>query len=132
MEEHGKAIKELADDIHGKPEEKKTERKTTPVKDTVNDQLQKGNGAPFLDSIRLTSKNAVRKSVAQRIYNAKLGTKIEVVNSLPEGRAAEYDPKTNTIRLTKQYQDEETIKTHIAIHHYKCEKCETDRLVFSQ
>jgi len=117
MEEHGKAIKELADDIHGKPEEKKTERKTTPVKDTVNDQLQKGNGAPFLDSIRLTSKNAVRKSVAQRIYNAKLGTKIEVVNSLPEGRAAEYDPKTNTIRLTKQYQDEETIMheyTHAA------------------
>lgn len=117
MEEHGKAIKDLADDIHGKPEEKKTERKTTPVKDTVNDQLQKGNGAPFLDSIRLTSKNAVRKSVAQRIYNAKLGTKIEVVNSLPEGRAAEYDPKTNTIRLTKQYQDEETIMheyTHAA------------------
>jgi hypothetical protein len=117
IEEHGKAIKELADDIHGKPEEKKTERKTTPVKDTVNDQLQKGNGAPFLDSIRLTSKNAVRKSVAQRIYNAKLGTKIEVVNSLPEGRAAEYDPKTNTIRLTKQHQDEETIMheyTHAA------------------
>jgi hypothetical protein len=117
MEEHGKAIKELADDIHGKPEEKKTERKTTPVKDTVNDQLQKGNGAPFLDSIRLTSKNAIRKSVAQRIYNAKLGTKLEVVNSLPEGRAAEYDPKTNTIRLTKQYQDEETIMheyTHAA------------------
>jgi hypothetical protein len=117
MEEHGKAIKELADDIHGKSEEKKTERKTTPVKDTVNDQLQKGNGAPFLDSIRLTSKNAIRKSVAQRIYNAKLGTKLEVVNSLPEGRAAEYDPKTNTIRLTKQYQDEETIMheyTHAA------------------
>lgn len=117
MEEHGKAIKELADDIHGKPEEKKTERKTTPVKDTVNDQLQKGNGAPFLDSIRLTTKNAIRKSVAQRIYNAKLGTKIEVVNSLPEGRAAEYDPKTNTIRLTKQHQDEETLMheyTHAA------------------
>ena len=117
MEEHGKAIKNLADELHGKPEEKKTERKTTPVKDTVNDQLQKGNGAPFLDSIRLTSKNAIRKSVAQRIYNAKLGTKLEVVNSLPEGRAAEYDPKTNTIRLTKQYQDEETIMheyTHAA------------------
>ena len=117
MEEHGKAIKDLADELHGKPEEKKTERKTTPVKDTVNDQLQKGNGAPFLDSIRLTSKNAIRKSVAQRIYNAKLGTKLEVVNSLPEGRAAEYDPKTNTIRLTKQHQDEETLMheyTHAA------------------
>lgn len=31
-----------------------------------------------------------------------------------------------------KYQDEDTIKTHIAIHHYKCEKCKTDRLVFSQ
>lgn len=115
IEEHGNAIKELANDIHKEP--KKTERKTTPVKDTVNDQLQKGNGAPFLDSIRLTTKNAIRKSVAQRIYNAKLGTKIEVVNSLPEGRAAEYDPKTNTIRLTKQHQDEETLMheyTHAA------------------
>lgn len=116
-EEHAQAVKDLANLIHGKAEEKKTERKTTPVKDTVNDQLQKGNGAPFLDSIRLTTKNAIRKSVAQRIYNAKLGTKIEVVNSLPEGRAAEYDPKTNTIRLTKQHQDEETLMheyTHAA------------------
>jgi len=48
---------------------------------------------------------------------AGLSTKVEVVNSLPEGRAAEYDPKSDTIRITKQHQDEQTLMheyTHAA------------------
>ena len=117
MEEHGEAIKTLADDIHGKAEEKKTERKATPIKEHEDKQLQKGNNVAFLNRIRMDSKNPIRKAVAQRIFEAKLKTTVEVVNSLPEGRAAEYDPKTDTIRLTKQSQDEETLMheyTHAA------------------
>jgi len=115
MEEHGEAIKTLADDIHGKAEEKKAEE--APVKDYVDKQLKEGRGTPFLNAVRTTSKNSIRKAVAQRIYEAKLDTKVEVVNSLPEGRAAEYDPKTDTIRITKQHQDEQTLMheyTHAA------------------
>jgi len=116
-EEHAQAIEDLANLVHGKAEEKKTERKTTPVKDSEDKQLQKGNNVAFLNRIRMDSKNPVRKAVAQRIFEAKLKTTVEVVNSLPDGRAAEYDPKTDTIRLTKQSQDEETLMheyTHAA------------------
>jgi hypothetical protein len=117
-EEHAQAIEDLANLIHGKPEEeKKTERKTTPVKEHEDKQLQKGNNVAFLNRIRMDSKNPIRKAVAQRIFEAKLKTTVEVVNSLPDGRAAEYDPKTDTIRLTKQSQDEETLMheyTHAA------------------
>jgi hypothetical protein len=116
-DEHIEAVKTLADDIHGKPEEEKVERKTTPVKEYENKQLQKGNNVAFLNRIRMDSKNPIRKAVAQRIFEAKLKTTVEVVNSLPDGRAAEYDPKTDTIRLTKQSQDEETLMheyTHAA------------------
>ena len=130
LEEHGKAIKELADDIHGKAEEKKTERKATPVKDSEDKQLQKGNNVAFLNRIRMDSKNPIRKAVAQRIFEAKLKTTVEVVNSLPDGRAAEYDPKTDTIRLTKQSQDEETLMheyTHAATIDV-INKYETDQL----
>ena len=115
MEEHGEAIKTLANDIHGKVEEKKAE--TTPVKDYVDKQLKEGKGTPFLNAVRTTSGNSIRRAVAQRIYEAKLDTKVEVVNSLPDGRAAEYDPKSDTIRITKQHQDEQTLMheyTHAA------------------
>ena len=115
LDEHGKAINDLADELHGKPEKKKAEK--TLVKDHVNKQVQKGNGNAFLNAIRTTSKNSIRRAVAQRIYEAGLNTKVEVVNSLPEGRAAEYDPKSDTIRITKQHQDEQTLMheyTHAA------------------
>jgi hypothetical protein len=129
-EEHTQAIEDLANLVHGKAEEKKTERKTTPIKDNEDKQLQKGNNVAFLNRIRMDSKNPIRKAVAQRIFEAKLKTKVEVVNSLPEGRAAEYDPKTDTIRLTKQSQDEETLMheyTHAATIDV-INKYETDQL----
>lgn len=116
-EEHAQAIEDLANLVHGKAEEKKTERKTTLIKDSEDKQLQKGNNVAFLNRIRMDSKNPIRKAVAQRIFEAKLKTTVEVVNSLPDGRAAEYDPKTDIIRLTKQHQDEETLMheyTHAA------------------
>ena len=73
LEEHGRAINDLADEFHGKPEEKKVEK--APVKDHVNKQVQKGNGNAFLNAVRTTSKNSIRKAVAQRIYEAGLNTK---------------------------------------------------------
>jgi hypothetical protein len=129
-EEHAQAIEDLANLIHGKAKEKKTERKTTPIKENEDKQLQKGNNVAFLNRIRMDSKNPVRRAVAQRIFEAKLKTTVEVVNSLPEGRAAEYDPKTDTIRLTKQSQDEETLMheyTHAATIDV-INKYETDQL----
>ena len=129
-EEHAQAIEDLANLVHGKAEEKKTERKTTPIKENENKQLQKGNNVAFLNRIRMDSKNPIRKAVAQRIFEAKLKTTVEVVNSLPDGRAAEYDPKTDTIRLTKQHQDEETLMheyTHAATIDV-INKYETDQL----
>mgnify|MGYP002477971506 CR=1 FL=1 len=113
-----------------KLKKKRTERKTTLVKEHEDKQLQKGNNVAFLNRIRMDSKNPIRKAVAQRIFEAKLKTTVEVVNSLPDGRAAEYDPKTDTIRLTKQSQDEETLMheyTHAATIDV-INKYETDQL----
>ena len=107
IEEHGNAVGVLADQIHGPA--KAPEIKTTPVPQYTEAQLRRANASAFLNHVRTTSKNAWRRAVAQRLHEVGLKTKVEVVDSLPSGRKAEYDPKTDTTRLTKEAQDEETL-----------------------
>ena len=107
IEEHGNAIGVLADQIHGPIET--PEVKTTPLPKYTEEQLRRANATAFLNHIRTTSKNPWRKAVAQRLHEVGLKTKVEVVDTLPSGRRAEYDPKTDTTRITKEAQDEETI-----------------------
>lgn len=107
IEEHGNAIGVLADQIHGPAET--PEVKTTPLPKYTEEQLRRANATAFLNHIRTTSKNPWRKAVAQRLHEVGLKTKVEVVDTLPSGRRAEYDPKTDTTRITKEAQDEETV-----------------------
>jgi len=107
IEEHGNAIGVLADQIHGPVET--PEVKTTPLPKYTEEQLRRANASAFLNHIRMGSKNPWRKAVAQRLHEVGLKTKVEVVDTLPSGRRAEYDPKTDTTRITKEAQDEETV-----------------------
>lgn len=107
IEEHGKAINNLADQVHGPTEA--PEVKTTPIPQYTEEQLRRANASAFLNYIRTTSKNPWRKAVAQRLHEVGLKTKVQVVDKLDSGRKAEYDPKTDTTRITKEAQDEETV-----------------------
>ena len=107
IEEHGNAINNLADQVHGPTEA--PEVKTTPIPQYTEEQLRRANASAFLNYIRTTSKNPWRKAVAQRLHEVGLKTKVQVVDKLDSGRKAEYDPKTDTTRITKESQDEETV-----------------------
>ena len=107
IEEHNSAINNLADQIHGPTEA--PEVKTTPIPQYTEEQLRRANASAFLNYIRTTSKNPWRKAVAQRLHEVGLKTKVQVVDKLDSGRKAEYDPKTDTTRITKEAQDEETV-----------------------
>jgi len=107
IEEHSNAINNLADQVHGPTEA--PEVKTTPIPQYTEEQLRRANASAFLNYIRTTSKNPWRKAVAQRLHEVGLKTKVQVVDKLDSGRKAEYDPKTDTTRITKEAQDEETV-----------------------
>ncbi len=67
------------------------------------------------ESLRTSAQDPVHRAVAQALYKLKLKTKVEVVKSLPNNRPAEYDPQTDTVRVTKEGQTE-TVLLHEFAH----------------
>ena len=61
--------------------------------------------------LRTAATNKLHREIAQKIYELGLKTKIEFVNTLPKGRLAEYDPKTDTIYVTS-----EGLKDEVLLH----------------
>ena len=89
--------------------------KTKPLPEFVEEQLDKNNGTAFLNYLRTSAQDPVHKAIAQALYKLKLNTKVEIVQGLPNNRPAEYDPKTDTIRMTKEGQTE-TVLLHEFVH----------------
>jgi hypothetical protein len=89
--------------------------KTKPLPKFVEEQLDNNNGNAFLNYLRTSAQDPVHKAIAQALYKLKLKTKVEVVQGLPNNRPAEYDPKTDTIRMTKEGQTE-TVLLHEFAH----------------
>jgi hypothetical protein len=88
---------------------------TKPLPKFVEEQLDKNNGTAFLNYLRTSAQDPVHKAIAQALYKLKLNTKVEIVQGLPNNRPAEYDPKTDTIRMTKEGQTE-TVLLHEFVH----------------
>lgn len=88
---------------------------TKPLPKFVEEQLDKNNGNAFLNYLRTSAQDPVHRAVAQALYKLKLNTKVEIVQGLPNNRPAEYDPKTDTIRVTKEGQTE-TVLLHEFAH----------------
>jgi hypothetical protein len=89
--------------------------KTKPLPKFVEEQLDKNNGNAFLNYLRTSAQDPVHRAIAQALYKLKLDTKVEIVQGLPNNRPAEYDPKTDTIRMTKEGQTE-TVLLHEFAH----------------
>ena len=89
--------------------------KTKPLPKYVEEQLDKNNGNAFLNYLRTSAQDPVHRAIAQALYKLKLNTKVEIVQGLPNNRPAEYDPKTDTIRMTKEGQTE-TVLLHEFAH----------------
>lgn len=66
------------------------------------EQVKAGNTSNVLNYLRTQAKNKLHRAIAQVIADLKLKTKIQYVESLPKGRLAEYDPKTDTIYVTAE------------------------------
>jgi len=107
------AAGQLADQIHGreKPE-------TKPLPQNVATMTQ------AIEAMRF-GKHPFHKAVAQLLRKAKLKTKLQLVSRL-DGRLAEYDPKTDTVRAVKEGMNADTLlheMTHAAtvkvIHAYE-------------
>jgi hypothetical protein len=90
------AAGQLADQIHGRPASK-----TQPLPQNVATMTQ------AIEAMRF-GKNPFHKAVAQLLRKAKLKTKLELVPRL-DGRLAEYDPKTDTVRAIKEGLNAETL-----------------------
>jgi len=89
--------------------------KTKPLPKFVEDQLDKNNATAFLNYLRTSAQDPVHRAIAQALYKLKLDTKVEIVQGLPNNRPAEYDPKTDTVRVTKEGQTE-TVLLHEFAH----------------
>jgi hypothetical protein len=93
-------------------------KKPSPFVDkTIIEQLFAGNLMGVLQGLRSKggAKNKIIKGLAQRLYELKLNTKIEYVDSLPDGDLAIYDPNTDTIKITQDGLTESTI-IHEVVH----------------
>jgi hypothetical protein len=89
--------------------------KTKPLPKFVEEQLDNNNATAFLNYLRTSAQDPVHRAIAQALYKLKLNTKVEVVKGLPNNRPAEYDPKTDTVRVTKEGQTE-TVLLHEFAH----------------
>jgi hypothetical protein len=103
-EQYDAVATKLANEVHGKRKPKEA-----PLPKNI------ASLAAVIQNIRTASTNPVHKALAQLFFKMKLKTKLEFVNSLPKGRPAEYDPKTDTIYATKQGMDE-TVMLHELTH----------------
>ena len=103
-EEHDEAANKLANEVHGKRKAK--EAPLPPELSSMQAVIQ---------NIRTASSNPLYRSVATLFNNLKLNTKLKFVNSLPNGRVAEYNPDNDTIYATKKGMDE-TVMLHELTH----------------
>ena len=118
----GKGEKPLTSEQAGYPSGKvetpnSEPKKPSPFVDkTIIEQLFAGNLVGVLHGLRLGgARNKTIKGIAQRLYELKLNTKIEYVDSLPNGDLAIYDPNTDTIKITQNGLTESTI-IHEVVH----------------
>ena len=79
---------------------KREEENKNKIPDNVVEQIRKNNLKGVLQYLRSGSRNPLFKALAQRLFEAGLNTKIELVDSLPNGDLAVYDPDSNTIKVT--------------------------------
>jgi hypothetical protein len=86
------------------------------VPDYVQREMDSGNPRPFLNAIRTAAPNPLHRAVAQFIFNKGLFPTIKSVASLPNGRAAQYDPKTRTIEATKEAIKDPGMLLHEYVH----------------
>jgi len=103
-EEHDESANRLAKEIHGK-----RKAKEAPLPPDVSDMQA------VIQNIRTASDNPLYRSLATLFNNLKLNTKLKFVNSLPDGRVAEYNPNNDTIYATKEGMDE-TVMLHELTH----------------
>jgi hypothetical protein len=89
--------------------------KTKPLPKFVEEQLDKNNATAFLNYLRTSAQDPVHRAIAQALYKLKLDTKVEIVKGLQNNRPAEYDPQTDTVRVTKEGQTE-TVLLHEFAH----------------
>jgi hypothetical protein len=121
-DDFGKGEKPLTSEQAGYPSGKietpsSEPKKPSPfVNKTIIEQLFAGNLMGVLQGLRSNiTKNKIIKGVAQRLYELKLNTKIEYVDSLPNSDLAIYDPNTDTIKITQDGLTESTI-IHEVVH----------------
>ena len=72
------------------------------VPDDVAKMVKEKDFLGVMQYLRSRAKNKLHQAVAQRIFEMKLNTKIKMVESLPKGHLAEYDPITDTISVTAE------------------------------
>ena len=80
--------------------EEQEKQKALPLE--VLKHIRDGNLQGVLQYLRTKAKTAIHKTLAQKLFIEKLGTKIELVANLPNNDLAVYDPKTNTIYVTPE------------------------------
>jgi len=108
-EEQDKALEERAAKIL----EEQEKRNALPVE--VLKHLRDGNLQGVLQYLRTKAKTAIHKTLAQKLFSLKLGTKIELVASLLNNDLAVYDPKSNTIFITPEGLSD-VVMLHEVVH----------------
>lgn len=76
--------------------------KPTDIPKHVIAQIKSGNMKAVMQYLRTASPNKLHRKIAQRLYEIGVNSKIELVDSLPDGRVAEYDATTDTVRVTTE------------------------------
>ena len=79
-------------------EEERNKQNALPAE--VLKHIRDGNLQGVLQYLRTKAKTAIHKRLAQKLFEMKLGTKIELVASLPDNDLAVYDPDRNVILIT--------------------------------
>jgi hypothetical protein len=79
-------------------------------------EMAGGNSRVFLNVLRTASDNPIHRAVAQLLFSKKLFPEVVGVKSLPDGRVAQYDPKTRKIEVTPQAQDDPAVLLHEYVH----------------
>lgn len=82
----------------------------------VNRELQQGNSRPLLQMVRTAAPNPVHRAIAQLLFQNKMFPDIQAVSSLPNGRIAQYHPKTRKIEVTKDALEDTGTLLHEYVH----------------
>ena len=80
---------------------KKAEAGEKSIPEGITELIKKGDMQGVLNYLRKASPNYLYRAIAEQLHKTGINSKIELVDSLPEGRLAQYDPKTDTVQVTK-------------------------------